>query len=101
MKCILYLYFDNLIVRGITNRTLYREQLYTELSVDAVTSPKGKSNCFVLDDGYDLLYDTIKKVFKIVLREDVVSTDLVLVAQVAGSVIYLNNNGLNLIFPND
>ena len=88
-----YLYFaGNIVVRGITNRTLSLEQLYTELSVDAVTSPKGKSNCFVLDDCYDLLYDTIKKVFKIALREDVVSTDLVLVAQVAGSVIYLSNN---------
>ena len=87
-----YLHFYNIVVRGITNRTLFREQLYTELSVDAVTSPKGKSNCFVLDDGYDLLYDTTKKVFKIALREDVVSTDLVLVAQVAGSVIYLSNN---------
>ena len=87
-----YLRFDVIGVRGITNRTLYREQLYNELSVDAVTSPKGESNCFVLDDGYDLLYDTIGKVFKIASRHDVVSTDLVLVAQVAGSVIYLSNN---------
>ena len=87
-----YLFFENIVVRGIANRTLDYIQLYTELSVDAVTSPKGKANCFVLNDSHDLLYDTIEKVFKIVPREDVVSTDLVLVAQVAGSVIYLSNN---------
>ena len=87
-----YLYFENIVVRGIANRTLDYKQLYTELSVDAVTSPRGKANCFVLNDSHDLLYDTIEKVFKIVPREDVVSTDLVLVAQVAGSVIYLSNN---------
>lgn len=67
-------------------RTIQRQALAEEMGVELTTSPLGKENCFVIDDGYDFVFDLSDGKFKIISRNNVKVNHVVLIVNLGGSV---------------
>ena len=67
-------------------RTIQQQALAEEMGVELTTSPLGKENCFVIDDGYDFVFDLSDGKFKIIHRNSVKVNRVVLIVNLGGSV---------------
>lgn len=79
----IYLKYGSFCVRGSTSITYTMSSLATELGVSLVTSPDGVTGCLEIPDTYTLVFSADNKMH-LVSRADVVYSDCVILACVAG-----------------
>ena len=60
----------------------------SELNASLVTSPNGVTNCIAIESTYTLVFSTSSNTLKIVNRNAVEFTDVVILSQVSGKVVY-------------
>jgi hypothetical protein len=83
-----YVYLTgNICVRMYgSGRTIQQQALAEEMGIELTTSPLGKENCFVINDGYDFVFDLLDGKFKIISRNLVGANHVVLIVSLGGSV---------------
>ena len=69
-----------------SGRTIQQQALAEEMDVELITSPLGKEKCFVINDGYDFVFDLSDNKFKIISRNLVKANHVVLIINLGGSV---------------
>jgi len=60
----------------------------SELNTSLVTSPNGVTNCIAIESTYTLVFSTSSNTLKVVNRNAVEFTDIVILSQVSGKVVY-------------
>lgn len=62
--------------------------IFTDIKQQPVLSPQGKEDCAILEDASALVFNIENRVFNTILRTEVSDSDIIIIAQVGGEVIF-------------